>query len=109
MKKLFLILSVITAYSCSSEEPEQNAINSGIEQLRYITIENGDSELNLYIHALGGMGTAPGEICEPLKVYGDAHSIAYKWQGDSGYNDTLKVNLRDKPNESITNFVLTRK
>lgn len=63
---------------------------------------------NEIITVVGGLETLPGERCEPIKVYGDVQSLPYMWQGEESYNDTLKVDLRNKPVNSITNFILQR-
>lgn len=109
MKKIYLAPVLLAAFSCSPDnDAEIQSLTTGENQQRYITIENGEKELNLYIKVLGGLETLPGERCEPIKVYGDVQSLPYMWQGEESYNDTLKVDLRNKPVNSITNFILQR-
>ena len=108
MKYIFLLLA-LALQSCSDNSPYTEILNSGNEEKpRFITIENGDKELNLYIYILGGLETPPGRKCESIKIYGDTASVAYRWQGEETFDDTLKVDLKNRPNDGITNYIVTR-
>lgn len=103
-----LVALVLTSCGKDNEDPGVLGGNGEETKPRYITVENGDSELNLYLHNLSGWGLAPSEKCKPIPVYGDEYKVVYMWQYEDTYNDTLKIDLSGKPYESTTNFKITR-
>lgn len=106
MKMFLNIVIVFMFLSCSDNEPGIGTLDGGSEvKFRYLTIQNGEKDCNLY--PLGMIGLAPNETSEPIKIEGDSAHIRYSWENDNAI-DTLHVPLKDKPYDSTTNVIVTK-
>lgn len=105
MKEIICLMLLMLCLSCSKEDNIES-IDSSEQSKRYITITNGETELNLY--PLGMIGQAPGEVSNVITIVSDTFSLPYCWSDNTSKYDTIKVDFTGKPYEITKNIIVTK-